>query len=94
MTIIQIIFFIVIVFLGFTSGRIGHIFGGEMAWTPHHWIPGLILVFLGLFFYSYFWGAIAFPFGIGLLISDFRDFLGFKTFEPEEDRPKKFWHID
>ena len=33
---------------GFTTGRLSHIFGGQIMWIPHHWIIGLVIVIVGL----------------------------------------------
>jgi len=92
---IKIIFInIVLAFLGFAVGRIGHIFGGQLK-SPHHWIYGFILIFVGLFFHKKAWGFWSFSFGLGLFVSDFKDFLDFKIYGIDDPQQiKKFWQID
>lgn len=90
---IQFLFYIFIGFIGFAVGRIGHIYWGHLN-TPHHWIYGLILIILGLIFYGDFLGLLAFYFGTGHFISDFKDFLHLRIIGPDEVTKKKFWEID
>ena len=89
----QILFYILIAFIGYSIGRIGHIYFGYIK-SPHHWIYGLILMILGLVFYKHFLGLLAFSFGVGHFISDFKDFLQLKIFGRDEDSKKRFWGID
>jgi hypothetical protein len=93
MQISQILFYILIAFIGYAIGRIGHIYGGHLK-TPHHWIYGLILMILGLIFYKNFLGLLFLSFGIGHFISDFKDFLRLKFYGAEKEFKKKFWGID
>ncbi len=100
MRISQILFYIFIIFIGYVIGRTGHIYFGYMD-TFHHWIFGLILIIAGLSFYKYSHrskilkriGIMAFYFGIGLFISDFKDFLDLKFYGVDEEGKKKFWGI-
>lgn len=89
----QILFYILIAFIGYSIGRISHIYWGYMK-VPHHWIYGLILIIVGLIFYKYPLGIIAFYFGVGHFISDLKDFLQLKFFGVDEEGKKKFWGID
>lgn len=101
MKILQILFYISLTFIGYAIGRISHMYGGQLN-VPHHWIYGLILMIAGLSFYKYFHrskilkriGIMAFYFGIGLFISDLKDFLQLKFFGIDEPGIKKFWRID
>jgi hypothetical protein len=89
----QILFYIFIAFIGYSIGRITHIYLGYIE-SPHHWIYGLILIILGLIFYKHFLGLLALSLGAGHFISDFDDFLHLKFYGEEEDGEKKFWGIN
>ncbi len=82
---------------GYLLGRIGHYYIndwiGNPSWLPHHWIYGALLI-VASFFVSSTFGLIAFYFGMGHLISDFKDFLQLKFFSPDEEGEKRFFHID
>lgn len=93
MQITQILFYILISFIAYSVGRVGHIYFGYMK-APHHWIYGGILMIVGLIFYKYLLGVIAFYFGVGYFISDFKDFLQLRCFGVDEEGKKKFWGID
>lgn len=93
MQIFQIIFYILIAFVGFAIGRLGHIYGGHLK-DPHHWIYGMILIILGLIFWRHFLGPVMFSFGFGHFISDLVDFLNFRILGPDKPGKKKFWGID
>lgn len=80
-------------FIAFASGRIGHIYGGQLP-TPHHWIYGAICIIIAIIFFKKKWSAYLFAFGLGLLISDFIDFTQLKTFEPDLPGNKVFWGVD
>ena len=81
-------FFITFLFLGFTIGRIGDKFGGHLN-LPHHWIWGILIVVLGIHTYN-----ILIPFGLGVFISDFKDFYSLKFWGKDEPKVWKFWNID
>lgn len=93
MQILQILFYISLAFIGYAIGRIGHMYGGHLN-VPHHWFYGLILMILGTVFYKYDLGLMAFCFGVGLFLSDLKDFLKLKFFGLDRDGEKKFWGID
>jgi len=88
-----IVFYVLIAFIGYSAGRIGHIYLGHIK-APHHWIYGAILIIAGVFFYKYSLGQIAFCFGIGHFVSDFKDFLELKFLEIDKEGKKRFWGID
>lgn len=90
---INIIIYILIAFIGYAIGRIGHILGGQLK-APHHWIYGFILMVVGLIFYESQWGLYALAFGLGLFISDLKDFLALKFYGVDDVQIKRFWHID
>jgi len=101
MRISQVLFYILMAFIGYAIGRISHMYGGHLN-VPHHWIYGLILMIAGLSFYKYSHrskilkriGMWVFYFGVGLFVSDFRDFLQLKFFGVDEHGPKNFWGVD
>ena len=68
-------------------------YGGHLN-VPHHWIYGLILMILGAVFYKHDLGRAAFYFGVGLFVSDFKDFLQLKFLGADQPGEKKFWRID
>ena len=74
------------IFAGFTIGRIGHIVGGQIMWIPHHWIIGLVIIFIGLICVFIkkirYLGIIIILIGLGIFISDFDDFLAIKVWQP------------
>ena len=79
-------------FAGYSIGRIGHIYGGHLN-GPDHWIYGAVMFLPGLVF-SNVYIFLLFSFGLGLIISDLKDFLNLKFWGPDEVRVKVFWHID
>jgi len=85
--------FILVVFIGFAIGRIGHILGGHLN-TPDHWIYGVLAMIAGAIFYKHSWGIMLIAFGIGHTVSDLRDMLNLKFYGPDEVEVKKFWGID
>jgi uncharacterized membrane protein YjjP (DUF1212 family) len=89
----KILFFIIIIFASYCIGRISHILGGQLN-TPHHWIYGVISVIVGAIFYKHDWGKWLIAFGIGMIISDFKDMMDLKFFGPDTVEVKKFWGID
>jgi len=82
-----------IAFAGYAIGRIGHVTRGHLK-APHHWIYGLGLLIIGLVFCESFWGLYILSFGVGLFISDLKDFLDLKFYGVDRDGIKKFWEID
>jgi hypothetical protein len=88
---------LLVLFMGFAIGRIGHILGGQIIWVPHHWIIALLIIIL-----PFFWRSKKYPrlmtlivyFGVGLFISDLRDFLLLKTFGLDDVSVLKFWNIN
>lgn len=93
MQILNILLYIPVAFVGYTLGRITHIFWGYTK-SPHHWIYGLILMIPGLIFYKNFPLVIVFCFGVGHFISDLDDFLHLRFYGEDEEGKKKFWGID
>lgn len=79
---------ILVCFIGYLTGRIGDYFAGHWDFF-HHWIYGIFFVLIGILYGFYF----SF-FGIGLIISDFKDMINFKVFGPDEKTIKNFWGID
>ena len=82
-------------FLGYVIGRLTHIFNhyytNDISYLPHHWITGLFFILLFILlkkeFLVYFF--------IGIVISDLKDMMELKLFEPDIDISKPiFWGID
>ena len=100
MLILNIVNFLLAGFLGYLLGRFGdyylNFWMGDPGWAPHHWIYGLILMIVGLFFFKDNLELWIFSFGFGLFISDLKDFLDFKFFAPDgkTKETRRFWHID
>jgi hypothetical protein len=100
MIILNTINFIAAAFLGYLLGRWGDYYLNfwlkDPNWTPHHWIYGLILMIVGLFLFKNNLGLWIFSFGLGLFVSDLKDFLNLKFIgkDGKEKSQRKFWHID
>lgn len=100
MEIISITIFLTITFLGYLLGRWGDYYLNfwlkDPSWAPHHWIYGFILVIIGIFYFKNNLGLPIISFGIGLFISDLKDFLDLKFIGPDNKNKnqRRFWHID
>ena len=100
MLFLSIIDIVALAFLGYLLGRFGdyyvNFWMNDPSWTPHHWIYGFILIIIGIFYFKYNLGIWALAFGVGLLISDLKDFWEMKFFEPDRKtkETRRFWHID
>ena len=100
MIILSIVNFLAAGFLGYVIGRFGdnylNVWMGDPSWPPHHWIYGLALMIIGLFFFKNNLEIWIYSFGMGLFISDLKDFLDLKIIgSDKKDKSKiKFWHID
>jgi len=79
-------------FIGFVLGRIGHMFGGQIK-SPHHWIYGFILIVASSFLKENL-SFLVLLFGLGVFISDFKDFLNLKFYGVDDIEVKKFWRVD
>jgi hypothetical protein len=79
--------------IGYATGRIGHIYWGEIK-GPHHWIYGLILVIIGGIYYYRFYGLLAIFLGVGVFISDSKDFIHLKFYGKDLPGKKNFWGLD
>ena len=86
--------------MGYLIGRWGDYYLNfwlkDPAWAPHHWIYGLILMIIGIFFLKNNLALWIFSFGAGLLISDLKDFLNLKFIgsDKKDKSQRRFWHID
>ncbi|MFC1800895.1 hypothetical protein ACFLZB_00310 [Nanoarchaeota archaeon] len=79
--------------VGFSIGRITDKYGGHYL-TPHHWIYGFGLAVFGVVNNNE-WGFLGFSFGIGLFISDFRDFTKLRFISRDKrEKEWRFWDID
>jgi hypothetical protein len=78
--------------IGFGVGRIGDKHGGHVN-SPHHWIYGLVLAVAGIFFMENPLGFISLTFGVGLFVSDLRDFLHLRFYGVDEPHEWRFWDI-
>jgi len=83
-------------FSGYLIGRWGHYQLNDWfrhhKWGVHHWIYGLVMMVYS-FFTTYF-PLLILCFGIGVFVSDLKDFTEFKLIEPDKDGKKKFWGFD
>ena len=84
--------YILMLFIGYAIGRIGHIYGGNFN-GPHHWLFGLFLFLPGVFLNS-FAGYLIFFFGFGVFIGDLKDFINFKVWGRDNVGTLNFWGID
>ena len=75
-------------FLGYLIGRIGDYYAGHWDFF-HHWIYGIILMCIGVFT-----NIFILSFGLGLFISDFKDFYNCKIYGPDKKTIKRFWGFD
>ena len=89
----KIVIYIIILFASYTIGRIGHILGGHLK-APHHWIYGVIALIVGIILYYQEAGIYLMLFGIGFIISDFKDMIELKFYGVDDAKVKKFWGID
>ena len=100
MLVLDILNFCILGFVGYLIGRWGdnylNFWIGDPSWTPDHWIYGSLIMIVGLFVFKGYLELSVFSFGLGLFISDLRDFLKLKFYGSDnKDRTKtKFWHID
>ncbi len=100
MAILIIIYFLLAGFLGYVIGRWGdnylNVWMGDLSWTPDHWMYGFILMSVGLFVLKSYLALYVFSFGMGLLISDLKDFLNLKFYgsDNKDASQRKFWDID
>ena len=81
MTIQTIIFSCLAALLGYLIGRWGDnyliFWMKDPSWAPHHWIYGLVLMIIGFLCFKNNLEMWIVFFGLGLFISDLKDFLEF-----------------
>lgn len=100
MVFLNILVFIFFGFLGYLIGRFGDYYLNfwmkDPAWAPHHWIYGLVLTALGTFYLGDSLASGVIFFGIGLFISDLKDFLELKIIgsDGKDKSQRRFWHVD
>lgn len=95
----EIFLYVVNLFIWFCVGRLGHVYGGQISWVPHHWIwgPLSIIVCIVLWFTATAvnWIPFLLSAGAGLWVSDWIDFCNFRLFSPDDTTyPPVFWNID
>lgn len=99
MVTLTIIYFFLSGFMGYVIGRWAdnylNFWIGDPHYLPDHWIYGLALMILSLFFFGG-WAMYVFSFGLGHFISDLKDFLNLKFYgsDGKEKSKVRFWHID
>lgn len=87
-------------FLGYLAGRWGDYYLNfwlkDPPWAPHHWIYGFLLIIMGPIILKNSLGLWILSFGIGLFVSDLKDFLKLKILGPDGKtrENRKFWHIN
>lgn len=79
-------------FAGFAVGRLGDKYAGHLN-APHHWILGIILSILGIFYIDMYLGIFFLFFGAGHFISDLDDFLHFRIWGVDIPHEWRFWSI-
>ena len=100
MAILSVLNFLAAAFLGYLVGRWAdnylNVWLNDPPWAPHHWIHGAILIIMGNFWFTYSLGLWIIFFGVGLFISDLKDFWNLKLFAPDgkTKETRRFWHID
>jgi len=95
MPISKIFIYVAAALTSYSVGRFGHCcLNPRLNYpkAPHHWIYGFISIIVGLIFYKEF--LLFFSLGIGFIISDLKDFIKLKFFEPDKKGKKRFWGID
>jgi hypothetical protein len=86
-----IILYIICLVIGYTIGRASHVWWGSAFASPHHWIYGCLLFFIGSWIH---WGWLA-SFGVGLWISDGADFWNCKWYGTDDTTSTpNFWGVD
>ena len=100
MILLNILNLLLAAFLGYLLGRFGDYVSdywlNDPAWLPHHWIYGAVLIMIGYFFPLAGWGVYAASFGVGVFISDLKDFWHLK-FIGKDNKPinqRKFWDVN
>lgn len=84
---------LIALFIGFAIGRFGDKIGGH--WNgPHHWIYGLIVFAIGIFYFEGLPMIFVSFFGVGFFISDLKDFLHLRFYGVDVPHKWKFWNID
>lgn len=100
MIITNILFLILVAFIGYLIGRFSDYYLNfwmhDPAWAPHHWIYGALLIVANLFFPATFLGSLLSFFGVGLFVSDLKDFIDLKIIgsDGKDKSQRRFWHID
>ena len=100
MEFIIIISFLFFGFLGYLIGRWGDnyliFWMGDTGWTPDHWIYGFLLIPVGFYFFDNPLSWYITFFGLGILISDLKDFLNLKFYgsDGKTKETRRFWAID
>lgn len=85
--------FFLAVFVGYFFGRIGHILGGHTK-SPHHWLYGAAMIVAAFFFRDFQLVPYIALIGVGIFVSDLKDFLDLKIYGVDEVEVKRFWGID
>lgn len=80
-------------FASYAIGRLSHMYFGQFN-TPHHWIYGTVALVVGIIFCRKKWGGYVISFGLGFILSDFKDMLDLKFFGADTVMIKKFWGIN
>ena len=92
-TLITTIIILISIFIGFAIGRYGDKIGGH--WRgPHHWIYGLMAIAAGIIYFEGLAMIATVAFGIGVFVSDLKDFLLLRVYGVDVPHKWKFWNID
>jgi len=82
-----------VVFVGYAVGRAGHILGGHTR-SPHHWLYGAMMIIIAVLFREASLSSYMALCGVGVFVSDLKDFLDLKIYGVDEVEVKRFWGID
>lgn len=84
--------YVLMAIIGYFIGRVSHIYGGDLP-GPHHWIFG-VLFFLPAVFFDHYLILLLSYLGVGLFVSDLKDFVDMKFWGVDDVKIKRFWGID
>lgn len=85
---------VIVTYVGYFFGRVGHMMGiFYNGYGPHHWLLAIVVIFVSAFFDKPK-GKYIYAFGVGLLISDFNDFLFGNYIMSDNVTQFNFWGVN
>jgi len=86
---------LIFTFLGYIVGRTGHVIGNHLKTRGlHHWVTGLLIAVAGFIFRDQLLRLGVISLGVGLFISDLKDFINLEVWGIDHVEKIKFWGID